>query len=59
MSSLLDSLKEQITPDMIRGLTSSLGESGDSVQKDFWEARLRCWRRLRARPRSRAFSVKS
>jgi OmpA-OmpF porin, OOP family len=33
MSSLLDSLKEQITPDVIRGLTSSLGESGDSVQK--------------------------
>src|ERR1700756_5283516 len=33
MSSLLDSLKEKITPDVIRGLTSSLGESGDSVQK--------------------------
>ncbi len=33
MSSLLDSLKEQITPDVIRGLTSSLGESGDAVQK--------------------------
>jgi OOP family OmpA-OmpF porin len=33
MSSLLDSLKEQITPDMIRGLTSSLGESSDAVQK--------------------------
>ena len=33
MSSLLDSLKEQITPDVIRGLTSNLGESGDAVQK--------------------------
>src|ERR1700721_368410 len=33
MSSLLDSLKEQITPDVIRGLASSLGESGDAVQK--------------------------
>ena len=33
MSSLLDSLKEQITPDLIRGLASNLGESGDSVQK--------------------------
>jgi OmpA-OmpF porin, OOP family len=33
MSSLLDSLKEQITPDVIRGLASNLGESGDAVQK--------------------------
>ena len=33
MSSLLDSLKEQITPDVIRELTSNLGESGDAVQK--------------------------
>ena len=33
MSSLLDSLKEQTTPDVIRGLASSLGESGDAVQK--------------------------
>ena len=33
MSSMLDSLKEQITPDVIRGLASSLGESGDAVQK--------------------------
>jgi OOP family OmpA-OmpF porin len=33
MSSLIDSLKEQITPDVIRGLASSLGESSESVQK--------------------------
>jgi OmpA-OmpF porin, OOP family len=32
MSSLLDTLKAQITPDMIHNLSSSLGESGSSVQ---------------------------
>src|SRR5579871_2383806 len=33
MSSLLDSLKDQLTPDLLRSLSSNLGESGDSVQK--------------------------
>jgi len=33
MSSLLDSLKEQISPELSRGLSSSLGEPGDAVQK--------------------------
>jgi hypothetical protein len=47
MSSLLDLLKEQITPDVIRGLASSLGESGDAVQN------------LRVRLKNPAFSVKS
>ena len=32
MSSLLDTLKSQITPDMIQNLASSLGESGTGVQ---------------------------
>jgi OmpA-OmpF porin, OOP family len=32
MSSLLDSLKDRISPDVIRGLASNLGESSDSVQ---------------------------
>jgi OmpA-OmpF porin, OOP family len=32
MSSLLDSLKDRISPDVVRGLASNLGESGDSVQ---------------------------
>jgi OmpA-OmpF porin, OOP family len=32
MSSLLDTLKAQMTPDMISNLSSSLGESGSSVQ---------------------------
>jgi len=33
MSSLLDSLEEQTSPDLIRGLASSMGESSDAVQK--------------------------
>ncbi len=33
MSSLLDSLEEQTSPDLIRGLASNTGESGDAVQK--------------------------
>jgi outer membrane protein OmpA-like peptidoglycan-associated protein len=33
MSSLLDSLEEQTSPDLIRGLASDTGESGDAVQK--------------------------
>jgi outer membrane protein OmpA-like peptidoglycan-associated protein len=33
MSSLLDSLKEEISPDLIRGLASNSSEPGDSVQK--------------------------
>jgi outer membrane protein OmpA-like peptidoglycan-associated protein len=33
MSSLLDSLEEQTSPDLIRGLASSIGESSDAVQK--------------------------
>jgi hypothetical protein len=33
MSSLLDSLKEQISPDLIRGLASNSGEPSDSAQK--------------------------
>lgn len=32
MSSLLDSLKDRISPDVIRGLASTMGESTDSVQ---------------------------
>jgi OOP family OmpA-OmpF porin len=32
MSSLLDSLKDRISPDVVRGLASNLGESGDTVQ---------------------------
>jgi OmpA-OmpF porin, OOP family len=32
MSSLLDSLKDRISPEVVRGLASSLGESTDSVQ---------------------------
>ena len=32
MSSLLDSLKDRISPDAVRGLASNLGESTDSVQ---------------------------
>ena len=32
MSSLLESLKDRISPDVIRGLASNLGESNDSVQ---------------------------
>jgi OmpA-OmpF porin, OOP family len=32
MSSILDSLKEQISPDVVRGLASNLGESTGSVQ---------------------------
>jgi OmpA-OmpF porin, OOP family len=32
MSSLLDSLKDRISPDVVRGLASNLGESSDSVQ---------------------------
>lgn len=32
MSSLLDSLKDRISPDVVRGLASNLGESTDSVQ---------------------------
>jgi outer membrane protein OmpA-like peptidoglycan-associated protein len=33
MSCLLDSLEEQTSPDLIRGLASNTGESGDAVQK--------------------------
>ena len=33
MSSLLDSLGEQTSPDLIRGLASNTGESGDAVEK--------------------------
>jgi OOP family OmpA-OmpF porin len=33
MSSLLDSLKDRISPDIVRGLASNLGESTDSVQQ--------------------------
>jgi OOP family OmpA-OmpF porin len=33
MSSLIDSLKEKISPDLIRGLGTNLGESADSVEK--------------------------
>lgn len=33
MSSLLDSLKDRISPDVVRGLASNLGESTDSVQR--------------------------
>jgi len=33
MSSLLDFLKEQISPEVVRGLASNLGESTDSVQQ--------------------------
>src|ERR1700734_2876122 len=33
MSSLLDSLKDRISPDVVRGLASNLGESTDSVQQ--------------------------
>jgi OOP family OmpA-OmpF porin len=33
MSSILDSLKEQISPDLLRGLASNLGESTGSVQQ--------------------------
>jgi OmpA-OmpF porin, OOP family len=32
MSSLLDSLKDRISPDVVRGLASTMGESTDSVQ---------------------------
>jgi len=32
MSSLLDAIKDRISPDVVRGLASSLGESTDSVQ---------------------------
>ena len=32
MSSIFDSLKEQISPDLLRGLASNLGESTGSVQ---------------------------
>jgi OmpA-OmpF porin, OOP family len=32
MSSLLDSLKDRFSPDVVRGLASNLGESTDSVQ---------------------------
>ena len=32
MSSLLDTLKSQITPDMIQNIATSLGESGTGVQ---------------------------
>jgi OmpA-OmpF porin, OOP family len=32
MSSLLDSLKDRISPEVVRGLASNLGESTDSVQ---------------------------
>jgi OmpA-OmpF porin, OOP family len=32
MSSLLDSLKDRISPDVVRGLASAMGESTDSVQ---------------------------
>jgi OmpA-OmpF porin, OOP family len=32
MSSLLDSLKDRISPDLVRGLASAMGESIDSVQ---------------------------
>ena len=33
MTSLLDSLEEQTSPDLIRGLAFNTGESGDAVQK--------------------------